>query len=735
MTTDATPVPETGTSPLRGSFVERLLGDSVRARVVVAAVLAVAGVAMLVGAATRDRLWWLLLWFALGIALLAISMLSVNDELADRAEAAGGPDATWWVGFVAITSVGAAALAAAVVWEWYFVIAAAGAVVLTVGVTGLFVGASHRSTGDSVPSRRIGPVTALAVVVMVLAVVVVAGRDRFDGVSWAMVLVWIVGLTALKIGVVPLLRARGSRQTATLAWTAGLTVVGVVMIYAGSVGSNIAVVLFGVTAAIGALSVFGLATLFVKWTAAQRRWLMAAALAVAAVGWIWTWQVVNGWQLGLVLALFVWGIGTWYVFRGEGIILILLVGFVAAWGLVDRNADEPADPNPAGEVRLLALGDSFISGEGARTFLEGTNRVGEDRNECRRAPTAYPYLLAADNGYRLDFVACSGARMRDLNRCGQMLPDAVRCRDDEAEWAAERGSLGDDIAGRLPQLVNYSESELQEFDVVLVSIGGNDVGFSDIVQACLLPKDCSERADLWLANVVAMREDFRATFARVRESVGDDAAVVVMPYPRIVSGAACGLGLSAVEHEFVVDFIEELAGQLRGAAADAGVRFFEGSLTAFDGVQLCDDPAGANHLRLDPPEGDWTRRYLPNKLIHNSMHPNELGHERIFAALDPYVEALVAGADPDQDSPAVDGPDEPSGRVEDQADEAQEILSNDEWISEELYRTARALVLPLALLLVAGVAFAAGFVREGLASWIRPRKIGAAAAPEPSSPT
>ena len=73
-------------------------------------------------------------------------------------------------------------------------------------------------------------------------------------------------------------------------------------------------------------------------------------------------------------------------------------------------------PKPAGSPVIAALGDSFISGEGAASYFEGTNVKGT--SECRRAPTAYPNRLVRQPPEVLDddlvFVACSGDNAIDI---------------------------------------------------------------------------------------------------------------------------------------------------------------------------------------------------------------------------------------------------------------------------------------------------------------------------------
>src|SRR6187397_35155 len=65
----------------------------------------------------------------------------------------------------------------------------------------------------------------------------------------------------------------------------------------------------------------------------------------------------------------------------------------------------PAPAQAAGEP-YVALGDSYSSGVGTRTYIgDGT---------CQRSTYAYPYLIAQQKGYTLNFQACGGAKVSDV---------------------------------------------------------------------------------------------------------------------------------------------------------------------------------------------------------------------------------------------------------------------------------------------------------------------------------
>ena len=170
--------------------------------------------------------------------------------------------------------------------------------------------------------------------------------------------------------------------------------------------------------------------------------------------------------------------------------MLLVLGLVAlVWALAPRAHEVPpaTQPEPGDEL-IVAFGDSYISGEGATEFIEGTNETNPERgNQCRRAPTAYPVTLVeqSDTPER----ARSGAlpRLLGRRRAGPLGGPAQRapspCR-----------SCGS-TATRCPPATEDTDPtrDLDEADVtaVLVSMGGNDAGFGEIGKACIAPGDCS----------------------------------------------------------------------------------------------------------------------------------------------------------------------------------------------------------------------------------------------------
>jgi hypothetical protein len=108
----------------------------------------------------------------------------------------------------------------------------------------------------------------------------------------------------------------------------------------------------------------------------------------------------------------------------------------------------------------VALGDSHASGEGATGFESGSDQPGTDM--CHRATSGYAEQISIQLGYvegtTFDFAACSGAVIPDIYNQNSQNPSEIA------------------------QLFHLSSST----QLVTISIGGNDVGFEDVLNDCLL---------------------------------------------------------------------------------------------------------------------------------------------------------------------------------------------------------------------------------------------------------
>ena len=406
---------------------------------------------------------------------------------------------------------------------------------------------------------------------------------------------------------------------------------------------GISLFLVGVVAAVSILVVpglfllaFGLIPLSIGWLRdgvrpIGSRWAMAIGIAVGTVGLVF-WPEGAPAQLPMIIGGLLAAVGASFVLRGEGFVAVVLTGFVLVWVLVDRTDEAPLDPNPTAPDRILALGDSYSSGEGSTAFFSGTNVVGDNENQCRRSSTAYPYLVASRLGMGLDFFACSGATAIQVYKEGQMGPGSP-----------------DNVVGELPQLANLGE-DTSRIRVVLLSIGGNDALFGEIGIACVFPGSCAALREHWLVNVARIGSGITSAYEAIKDAVGPSTPIVAIPYPLLLTEGGCRWSaLNASEHDFLSEFLTVLDDRVRRSAEQAGIYFFEPGLFAFEHAKICDgdgpDDTVMNFFNAHPTQGGLIDRVNPAHWVHGTFHPKPSGHVAIADLLTPWLENLLSEID------------------------------------------------------------------------------------------
>lgn len=556
---------------------------------------------------------------------------------------------------------------------------------------------------DRTAIEFLGPGLAL----LAMATLVIWTGDGLDGWSLLGVGLWVLGLVFVKVGLPPWIDVdRAGRRTIALLGSVVATAVGVGLLYLASSSFSQLPLLAGIGLAVVGLSAVGIALARFDPGQLPSYLILSVGLVGIAVGAFLTWQIIRLPELVLLAVAIVVAIGAWFVFRGEALIAVLLLGFVFAWVLIDRTTGEATDPNPESELTIVAFGDSYISGEGAPRYFPDTNVPGVGNNACRRAPTAYPWLAADRLDASLIFLSCSGARTVDMDNSPdpRPLPDPL-------------GPIpgGEDQVQRL--LASFSD-RIDDTDAVLVSIGGNDVFFGNIVQACLLPQTCAveDRTGPWLDNAREIEDTLVDTYQLLRDTFGADTPIVAVQYPMVVRPAdGCRIVISDDEIDFIVEFTDTLNGSIERAAARAGINVYNGSVDAFDGRGLCDDDPATNSLHLSPTEGAFLDQLSPANWVHGSMHPRADGHALIADGLvsDP-DDGPVSGLLVDLLDGSVNGGaanPEPNGDPDVGPIGQEPEIADRDWVTERLYETVSDLVAPIGLLLLGGLLAAYGAIR------------------------
>jgi lysophospholipase L1-like esterase len=284
-----------------------------------------------------------------------------------------------------------------------------------------------------------------------------------------------------------------------------------------------------------------------------------------------------------------------------GLVLVALAGAatiasraVAAGGTATLNQTAAADlqaPVAAG------LGDSFSSGEGTRVFEPETDVQG--RNECHRSPLSWQRIVASALRASLSHFACSGAETKHL--------------------------LHEDRFGERAQITRLAELDQESpTQLVMLTIGGNDVGFRYVLQACLTPgSDCVQRyvrgrKDA-LSSAIAALPGQLVRVLGATQLAAPSARVLLAGYPHIgpLSPRSC-LTASRAEVGWLAEKAVELNATLHAAATALDVEFVP-MLDAFSNHDAC-------RLR-----GSWVHGIDPfvgrdSLAFRNTFHPNARGY-------------------------------------------------------------------------------------------------------------
>jgi lysophospholipase L1-like esterase len=356
--------------------------------------------------------------------------------------------------------------------------------------------------------------------------------------------------------------------------------------------------------------------------------LLAAA---AGVLWLMSWADVPkelAWPLAGALLLLVGSIAS----STQADVLLVLTVLGLSWTTIPAGATAGDELEMEREPTLAALGDSYMSGEGAQQYFEGTNHARQ--NECRRAPTAYAHELVksgpAGELDRLAFFACSGAQTFELHP--------------QAKYPGEPLDDGtpDDGDSQAMQLRRWRE--VADIRLIAVSIGGNDAGFSTIGMACVAPGSCVERGHEWLERLDEVRADVQQAYEDIRDAVEGQVPILAVPYPQPIRETSCtDSQLEDDEHRFLNGFVKQLNGAIRQAARDARVYYLDAMPGAFrDKLRICDGPTermGVNFIALRSVNGLAEEALYPPNWIHNSLHPNETGHDEMGKVLADWLQA------------------------------------------------------------------------------------------------
>ncbi|MFC8722124.1 GDSL-type esterase/lipase family protein [Kitasatospora sp. NPDC057198] len=336
-------------------------------------------------------------------------------------------------------------------------------------------------------------------------------------------------------------------------------------------------------------------------------------------------------------------------------------------GLAPAHAAGVREP-AADAPWVVSLGDSFISGEAGRwagnsnepeNGWSGTDRAYDP--ETGESDPAKVYGASYEDGCNRSDVAEVHSLTLDVRKLNLACSGATST----AVKLPENG--GKPFKGEPSQAEQLQKAVTgQPVRAVVVSIGGNDLGFSDIIAECtkqfLKPfggSPCAPDAEQQVKDrlpgvrtaVVETLADVRTALKRAGHRDGSyrlvlqsypsplpDAARVRYPgekYDRLTEGGCPFFDKDLTwAHD---DLVPQISAAVAEAAHEAGAEFLDLS-RAFEGREVCS--AGTRHADLEhPPSGktsEWMRFLTTGAgqgQLQESLHPNRYGQQALGTCL------------------------------------------------------------------------------------------------------
>ena len=283
--------------------------------------------------------------------------------------------------------------------------------------------------------------------------------------------------------------------------------------------------------------------------------------------------------------------GTGRPARGRAFALVMVVVAMALLGAV-------AAANAAA-ANYTALGDSYAAGPLIPN--QSLNPLG-----CLRSDRNYAHLTAAAKGLALTDVSCSGATTVDMTQAQNVEPGPANP----------------------PQFNGLSAAT----NVVSVTIGGNDIGFTEIIENCItynpFSSPCKNQYDPGghdlLAERIAVAAPKVAAVLQGIHAHAPNARVFVVNYPDILpTGSGCWptVPLAFGDVPFLHATEEHLNQMLASEAA-------ANNATVVDWYS-----ASVGHDACKSSSARWVEPLIPSELTA-PVHPTKAGMAGAAAALE-----------------------------------------------------------------------------------------------------
>jgi hypothetical protein len=350
-----------------------------------------------------------------------------------------------------------------------------------------------------------------------------------------------------------------------------------------------------------------------------------------------------------------------------------LLPAVAACALLALTSPAAHATRTSGPTAIVSLGDSFISGEAGRwkgnSAITTTDRAGTDRAWTGTGydPSRIYGATAANGCHRSDVAEVISTTVSVQTKANLACSGAVTANIFRSSNGGQ-GQNGEAAQGDKLAFV----AQVDHVKVVVLSIGGNDLGFADIIRACAQAyatrtgpcnpsqqQTVNARRSAAFAGVAKAIDEVRAVMA-ARGYRAKDWRFILQGYGSPVPRASearygeldpqrsttGGCPFYDADLNWARDsLVKQIADGLRFVAASKGVEFLD-LRNSLQGHEAC-ATASRQATLTDPPSGatsEWARFLTLNLAqgdIQETLHPNFYAQQALGRCL---TLAVNAGA-------------------------------------------------------------------------------------------
>ncbi|MFF7242159.1 GDSL-type esterase/lipase family protein [Streptomyces collinus] len=343
-----------------------------------------------------------------------------------------------------------------------------------------------------------------------------------------------------------------------------------------------------------------------------------------------------------------------------------LAGLIAPLALSANSASgAEITSNVTKPLSAISMGDSYISGEAGRWQGNSNNwygsREGTDRaytNGGYNPAMVYLWGSYANNCHRSDVSEIQSAPLQWPDRWNLACSGAVT----QNLWTNSSGGVG--MNGEQSQAERLrTAAAARNVKLIALSIGGNDLGFSNIISDCVesyiagSPSCAAKQQTVVNAKMPNAFSNVRKTIDEIRAVMTQDGyktsdyKIILQSYPAPLprssenryseSGSSrvnAGCPMYNVDLDWARNkLVPQIASGLRAVASQKGVTFLDLS-DAFQGREACSKTTSLVN-GSNPPSAvtnEWVRFVTTGALQgqqQESLHPNAFGQKALGVCL------------------------------------------------------------------------------------------------------